>query len=155
MTSANISPLSFFGIISRGKRGLLALYSIFYMLGSISMLSATYFLGLLVTSLTTDHAHIKSLCTAKNYLLNHSYSLSYGHFSNKLASETTHQITAAAECFERLSAIFTNNFIEDGMLTPMSAALMCTINWTYPRRPPKVSHPWPPESVPPFVEMAT
>lgn len=67
----------------------------------------------------------------KKVLFDHTRTLSFGYFADRFAGEISHKVTMAADAFERLLLVITNNVVEDLVLIIVSSLVLGSISIWY------------------------
>ena len=67
----------------------------------------------------------------KKTLFKHTSSLSFGYFTDRFAGEIAHKVVTTADGFERIVLVFTNDFIEGGIVVTIAMVTLSSINYAY------------------------
>ncbi|HYC34682.1 MAG TPA: ABC transporter ATP-binding protein [Candidatus Paceibacterota bacterium] len=154
-------PLKFFLATNKKDFKWLIWNVVFYSLGQLSIITATYLIGRAVDGLALAGnkvtviliglvlclifheifyrlGHICEINVAarirkntKKALFDHTRTLQFGYFSDRFAGEITHKVTSTADAVERMAKSVTNNFIEDSLLVPVTAIILGFIHIYY------------------------
>lgn len=157
----HIKPLRFFILVNRKQIPMVLLNSFLYGLGISTMVLLSYVLGLIVDGLTSGsknilflvivllilvvcyegfyrlghicEIHIRSRIRSntKKVIFDHTSLLSFKYFSERFAGEISHKVATTADAFERMTMIFTNNFIENAVMLPLSIIALGLLNPYY------------------------
>jgi ATP-binding cassette subfamily B protein len=154
------NPLRFFFAVNNRQLPVMALNCFFYSLGQAFSFGIIFLLGRMVDFISSGKGdtsflvvlllvclvlhevfyrlgHICELfllsglrSNIKKALFDHTSRLSFSYFADRFAGEITHKIASTADALERMTVIVTNEFIENGVLVPITAvSLGCLHPW--------------------------
>lgn len=150
-------PFRFFLAVNKKELPWIILNIVFYSLGSLGSVGTAFYVGRVVDGLQTNpeqlHRSIMLLIGAlvlnevayrighiievfvhgriraktKKALFSYTSKLSFGYFSDRFAGQISHQISTAANTFERMEEIIVNKFIDITWLIVLSAIALGSI----------------------------
>ncbi len=158
------TPFHFFLAVNKKELSWIVLNILFYSLGSLGSVGTAFYVGRVVDGLQTNpeqlHRSIALLIGAlvlnevayrighiievfvhgriraktKKALFTYTSKLSFGYFSDRFAGQISHQISTAANTFERMEEVIVNKFIDITWLIVLSSIALWSIyrplGWT-------------------------